>query len=125
VKQLADYISKSFAVRSPEDRSQLLAYLTGESKNRLSAWSDEQFRQAFVDSKRQFLKLLVREMKPVSPKEMSITYELMYNDQGRGHNAKVTNKKLCTMVLQDGKWLISDVRNIKELVEYQNEMSLP
>ena len=29
------------------------------------------------------------------------------------------------MVLDKGKWFISDVKNIKELVEYKDEMSLP
>jgi hypothetical protein len=29
------------------------------------------------------------------------------------------------MVLDGGRWYIADVRNIKELVEYRNEMSLP
>ena len=56
---------------------------------------------------------------------MNITYELAYVDQSRGSGAKITNKKLCQMKLESGKWVINDVHNIKELVEYQNEMSLP
>jgi hypothetical protein len=124
-KRLSEYISKSFSVTKPEDRSQLLSYLSGESKTRLSAWSEEQFRQAFIESKRQFIKLLIRETKVVSPKEVSITYELTYLDQSRGKDAKVTNKKLCQMVLEQNRWLIAEVTNIKELVEYRNEMSLP
>jgi hypothetical protein len=62
-RRLSDYISKSFAVSSEADRAQLLTYLTGDAKTRLAAWSDEQFRQAFIDSKRQFQKLLIREVK--------------------------------------------------------------
>jgi len=124
-KQLQDYISKSFSVRGVEDRAVLLAHMTGEAKQRLSAWSEEQFLSAFTESKRQFVKLVFAEIKPVSKSEVSITYELTYLDQNKGHDAKVTNKKLCQMVLENGKWLIADVRNIKELVEYRNEMSLP
>ncbi|MGK5087243.1 hypothetical protein WDW86_06765, partial [Bdellovibrionota bacterium FG-2] len=89
------------------------------------AWSEEQFRQAFMDSKRKFLKLVFRETNKGSDKEVNITYELTYLDQSKGHDAKVTAKKLCSLVLDQGKWLISNVRNIKELVEYQNELSLP
>lgn len=123
--RLRDYISKSFAVRTADDRKDLMDFLTGDAKLRLTAWSDEQFRQAFIESKRQFIKFAVRETKQASQNEVNITYELTYLDQGKGHDAKVTNKKLCLMVLENGKWLISDVRNIKELVEYRNEMSLP
>jgi len=124
-KRLTEYISKSFAVKGAEDRKGLAEYLAGDARTRMTDWSDEQFRQAFIDSKRQFIKLAFREIKTLSPKEMNITYELTYLDQGKGHDAKVTNKKLCQMSLEKGKWFITDVRNIKELVEYRNEMSLP
>lgn len=122
---LGDYVSKSFAVDDIRDRQELSAYLTGDAKNRLASWSDEQFRQAFIVTKRELLKLLVTEIKKVSDREVSITYELTYLDKTKGRNTKVTNKKLCQVVKEQGKWLISDVRSIKELVEYQNEMSLP
>ena len=124
-KRLSEYISRSFSVKGIEDRGQLSQYLTGDAKNRLYAWSDEQFLQAFVDSKRQYIKHVYNEVKNLSESEVNITYELTYLDQGKGHDARVTNKKLCRMVLEQGKWLISDVRNIKELVEYRNELSLP
>lgn len=122
--RLNEYISKSFGVKGVEDRNALASFLTGQAKIRLYAWSDDQFRQAFVDSKRQFIKLAFTEIKPISADEVSITYELSYIDQGRGHDAKVTNRKLAQMVRENGKWMIRDVSNIKEMVEYRNEMSL-
>lgn len=123
--RLNEYISLTFTVKDVGDRQQMLQYLTGEAKNRLGAWSEDQFREAFIDSKRQFIKLAFREIKPVSPKEVNITYELTYLDQGKGHDAKVTNKKLCSLIQEQGKWYITEVRNIKELIEYRNEMALP
>jgi hypothetical protein len=128
--RLNEYISQSFAIKGAADRAVLAGYLTGEAKSRIQSWSDEQFRQAFMDAKRQFVKLAFKEEKTVSPTEMGITYELTYQTnyadaQGKSHDAKVTNMKLAQMVRENGKWLISDVRNIKELVEYKNEMSLP
>jgi hypothetical protein len=125
--RLQEYISRSFEVKSTQDRETLMGYLTGDAKRRLGAWSDDQFREAFMESKRQFLKLVFQEIKTTSPQEIQITYELSYLDQGKGHDAKVTNKKLCQMVLDEktGKWMVSDVHNIKELVEYRNELSLP
>jgi hypothetical protein len=124
-QRLKDYISASFNVSDVEGRKTLESFLTGEAKSRLAAWSNEQFIKAFVDSKRQFVKLVFREDKSISPQETHIVYELTYLDAGRGADAKVTNKKLSHLVLDKDKWLIREVRNIKELVEYQNEMSLP
>ena len=123
--RLTEYISKSFAINSVGERDQLASFMTGEAKSRLVAWSDEQFRQAFIDSKRQFLKLAFTEIKNVSPEQVNITYELTYIDPTKGHETKVTNKKLCELSEEQGQWFISDVHNIKELIEYTNEMSLP
>lgn len=124
-RRLEDYVRTSFNVRDVGDREKLLGFLTAGAKNRLAAWSDEQFRQAFIDSKRQFLTLSIREVKSVSPSQTNLTYELSYVDQGRGNEARVTNKRMTEMVLEQGHWMIREVHNIKELVEYKNEMSLP
>ncbi len=123
-KTLSDYISTSFSVRDVGDRDKLNAYLTGGAKNRLVAWSEDQFRQAFVDTKREFVKLAIREVKPVSANRTDITYELTYVDQGRGPDARVTTKRMCEMSLEDGKWMIREVKNIKELIEYKNEVTI-
>jgi hypothetical protein len=127
---LTDYISKSFSVKGVEDRAELVSYMTGDVKARLAGWSEDQFRNAFVDSKREFIKLSYRDTKNISPSEAQITYELSYFDHGKNKNgqsreSKVTEKKLCQMMLVDRKWLIADVRNIKELIEFKNELSLP
>jgi hypothetical protein len=124
--KLNEYITKSFSAKSPQDREVLMNYLTGEAKSRLQAWSDDQFREAFIDTKRQFQKLAFKEVKNMSPSETQITYELSYLDlDKKGSSFKVTNKKMAELVNDSGNWYIRDVHNIKELVEYQNEMSLP
>lgn len=123
--RLQEYISKSFAVSSIKDRNVLAGYLSGEAKKRIFAWSDDQFAEAFIDSKRSFLKMIIHEIKPSGPNETQITYEVTYIDQGRGHDAKVTSKKLCVMSKENDQWYISSVKNVKELVVYKNELSLP
>lgn len=122
-RRLTDYVQKTFNVKDVQDRETLAGYMIGDARSRLSSWSDEQFRQAFIDARRTFVRLLVSEIKSVSGKEVNITYELTYLDQNRGKDAKVTNKKLAQMVQDNGKWFISEVRNIKETVEYRNEMT--
>jgi hypothetical protein len=124
--KLNEYISKSFNVKNVSDRAEMLTFLNGEAKTRLAAWSDDQFREAFVENKRQFQKLAFKEVKNMSPSETQITYELSYLDSDKkGSSFKVTNKKMAELVNEGGTWYIRDVHNIKELVEYQNEMSLP
>lgn len=123
-QRLTDYISTSFSIRETSDREKLTKYLTGGAKNRLISWSDEQFRHAFVDTKREFLKLAIREVKPVSSTRTDLTYELTYVDQGKGPDARVTTKRMCEMSLENGKWLIREVKNIKELIEYKNETTI-
>lgn len=123
-QRLTDYISTSFSVRDTSDRNKLTGYLTGGAKNRLVSWSDEQFRLAFVDSKREFVKLAIREVKPVNANRTDVTYELTYTDQGRGPDARVTTKRMCEMSFEDGKWMIREVKNIKELIEYKNEITI-
>ena len=122
---LQDYISQSMAVNDIRDRAVLMHFLTGSAKTRLAAWSDDQFSDAFIKSKRQFVKLVMSDAKTVSPKQVSITYELIFLDQSKGHDAKVTHKKTAELVQNVGRWLISEVKNLKEMIEYNNEMSLP
>ena len=118
---LTEYISVSFAAKVPEDRKRLLTYLTGETKVRMQNWSDEQFMQAFVDTRRNFVKLAFKEFKKVHENEASLTYDLIYDVP----NARITQRKLAQMVKPQGAWLIQDVKNIKEVVEYKNELAFP
>lgn len=121
-ERLSEYIGRTFSVKAYKDREELLGYLTGDARTRLSAWSEDQFAQAFLENKREFSKLAFREVKTVKTGEVNITYEVTYT---QNKVTKITNKKLATLTLEGGRWLISGVRNIAELVEYQNEMSLP
>jgi hypothetical protein len=65
------------------------------------------------------------EVRNPSPQDAMITYELTYLDQSKGHDAKVTHKKTAELSRKDERWLISEVKNLKEMIEYKNEMSLP
>jgi len=128
VRVLTEYINKSFSAHAVSDKEAMAKFLTGDVKNRLMAWSNEQFDQAFIQSKRKFIKLLIRENKKVSENEVSITYELSFFDPGKGAEAKVTNRKLAVLVRESATgspWLIREVKSIKELIEYQNEIALP
>jgi len=124
-KRLEGYISKSFAVSGAGDRAALSDFLTGEAKNRLEAWSEEEFKKNFVDNKRKFHDLKIVKVKPVSDTETTVEYELTYFDQNGQFESKVSNRKLAEMTLDGAQWKIREVRNIHELVEFKDALSLP
>lgn len=123
--RLEQYITKSFAVKQPEDRAVMSEFLTGEAKRRLTAWSDAQFLRAFVETQRTFDRLLIRETRKISASEVNITYEISYVEKVDARSRKVTNRKLANMLLEQGTWYIGEVRNLSELIEFQDELSLP
>jgi hypothetical protein len=125
--RLEQYVARSFAVKDSGDRELLIEHLTGDAKIRLASWSDDQFRAAFVDAKRTFVKLLVVEERKVDERNVDLTYEITFLDSTRegGGGAKVVQRKVCRVREDDGLWRIAEVRNVKELVEFQSEMTFP
>lgn len=124
-QRLTDYINKSFSVKRVEDRKELEAFLTGGAKMRLSAWSDDQFMEAFIDKKREVPNLKILESRDISSKEVAITYQVSFIDRTAGKNTRVTTKKMADLIMENGIWLIQKVQSIKMLVEYQDELALP
>lgn len=116
------YIETSFAVRAPGDKAKLLAFLGGDAKARLEAWSDDQFANAFLDSKRKLGELRFREVRNPSAAEALVTYELSYTD---GKLARRTQRKIAELLLVKNAWQITKVQNLRETVEYQNELTVP
>lgn len=124
-KVLENYIQISFSARSAEDKKKLQELLTGDTLARLAAWSDEQFEKAFVETKKKFEGLKVLDHKKVNDSEVVLTYELAYKEGPADKTAQITQRKLCTVVLEDGAWKIKEVRSIRESIEYLKELSLP
>lgn len=124
-KTLQGYISKSFAISSIEDKHVLESYLTGEAKHRLATWTNAEFSKAFIDSKRKFHELSVKSVKEISPAEVELTYELSYFDGLKDTETVVTTLKKAILIKNGKEWLIREVQNIKLLVEYKEELSLP
>ena len=124
-KVLETYIQISFHAQSLEDKKHMEELLTGDTKNRLVSWSDEQFSKAFLETRKRFKGLKILESKKVSDKEFALTYELSYQDGPEDKAAEVTQRKLSTIVQEDGNWRIKEVRSIRESIEYLKALSLP
>lgn len=124
-KTLESYIQASFNVKGVEDKKKMEDLLTGDTKQRLSVWSDEQFLKAFVETKKKFGSLKILENKKVNEQEVALTYELSFREGEKEKLAQITQRKLCTLVFQDGGWKIKEVRSQRESIEYLQELSLP
>ena len=124
-KALENYIQISFNAKTAEDKKKLEDLLTGDTRERLAKWSDEQFLKAFVESKKKFENLKILENKKVNDHEVALTYELAYQEGGPEKPAQITQRKLCSVVSQNGDWKIKEVRSIRESIEYLKELSLP
>jgi hypothetical protein len=125
-KVLESYIQISFNVQSVADKKRMEDLLTGDTKNRLVSWSDDQFMKAFQTAQKKFDTLKTLETKKVNDHEVALTYELSYTEGPADKTAQITQRKLATIVQEDGGgWKIKEVRSIRESIEYLKELSLP
>lgn len=122
---LEDYVQQSFAVKGIEDREKLLTRMTGDSRTRLAAWSNEQFLRAFVDSSRRFKRLRLLETKQIAEREVLITFELSFEELRSGAPTRVTQKTLGTLVLEGTEWKVRELKSIRESIEYLKGLSFP
>ena len=125
LKVLENYIETSFNAKTLDDKHKMEELLTGDTKQRLVSWSDEQFIRAFVETKRKFETLKILENKKVSDKETAMTYELSFQEGEGDKRAKISQRKLCVVVQEENNWKIKEVRSIRESIEYLKELSLP
>lgn len=116
------YIETSFAIHAAGDKAKLSAFLGGDAKSRLQAWSDEQFAAAFLDQKRKLGELKFREVRTPSAAEALVTYELTYTDNKQ---ARRSQRKVAELSLVQNTWQIMKVQNLRETVDYQNELTVP
>ncbi len=126
---LSEYVSRSFGVQSINDRKKLIELTSGEVKKVLEDMKDETFQKYFIAQKKEFVSLKVNDERSLTENTYSITYELTYKQQsltfdGQISHDLITNKKHSVFVKADGKWLISEVKNLKTDIEHQNAMSL-
>jgi len=124
-KVLESYIQISFHATSVDDKRKMEDLLTGDTKNRLVSWSDEQFMRAFMEAKKKFHSLKILETKKVNDNEVALTYELSYKEGPEDKAAQITQRKLATVVQESNGWRIKEVRSIRESIEYLKELSLP
>ena len=124
-KTLESYVEASFNIKGIDDKAKLEGLLVGDTRQRLLAWSNDQFLKAFVETKKKFTSLRVLDQKKISDQEYVLTYELSFKEGEGDRAAQVTQRKLCTLVKVNEGWKIKEVRSQRESIEYLSELSLP
>lgn len=130
---LESYISETFSAKETADKSRLLGYLSGSAYDRLSSWSDDQFREQIIDKKRKFRSLSIKSERSVSSSERQITYELIFSTESTSPKnpndaspTTITQRKIVSFTMdKNGTWKISEVKSLKETIEFSQEWSLP
>lgn len=125
---LSKYVSSAFGVKAVSDLAELKQYATGQALAELNGLEKdtELFNRTFVEQNIQSASSLkIRDERKVDEARYSITYELAYRDSKKdtGDNT-VTIKKHAMFAKQDGKWLISEVQNLKTVVEHTTDENI-
>ncbi len=123
---LKEYVERSFRVNSLNDKEQLMNLTTGTVRDMLSHLSDDDFRRDFLEKKRHFVDLKIKDERPLGPDGFSITYEMTYKAGPTPSDASdvITIKKHAKFLRQNSaQWLISEVQNLKTNIEHQNALS--
>ena len=123
VGNLGEYVSRTFAIDSLEDKTRLIELTTDQVKETITGMSDLDFKKKFLDEKKKFVSLKIKDERSLSDDRYSITYELTYKNKTENSEAQVLTKKHAIFRKIDGKWLIAEVQNLKTFIEHQNEMS--
>lgn len=123
---IAEYVSRAMAIKTPEDKNKLAELVAGKAAVALKEMNDEQFKEYFIDTSRTFLGLKLRDERAVSETKHSITYELSYKSKSPGGSEDlITLKKHASLEKSEGgRWLITEVQNLKTNIEHQNEFAL-
>ena len=118
-KVLETYVRISFEATGLQDKMKMEELLTGETRERLHGWSDEEFTKNFLQSGRKFRGLRILDTKRIQEREMALTYELSFDEGPTDRAARVTQKKLCTVVKEEQGWRIKEVRSLRESIEFE------
>lgn len=120
---LSEYISRSFAIKAVEEKARLIELTSGEVRGVLESMAPDAFKRYFIDSKREFVSMKIKDERKLAENRYSITYELSYINTSSESKDQVTNKKHAIIILDGSHWRIDEVRNLKTFIEHQNEIS--
>lgn len=120
---LSEYVTLSMSMKSLSEKVKLLKLTSGDARKMLENLDEEKFRAFFLDTRREFVSLKIRDERDLAPTRHTITYEITYKSHSPNSDDLITLKKHAVLDRIDGSWLISEVQNLKTNIEHENALS--
>lgn len=118
---LRNYVNYRFS--GHQDKDYILKQTTGPLYDSINLQNDEDFEKFCMDVKNYRKKKFSINIQECSETHCSITYVIKYNvikDKIKAYSIDV--KKIAELELEDNKWKISDVSNIKTYIDSKQQI---
>jgi hypothetical protein len=120
---LEKYVNAAFDVHSLSDREHLLALSVGDAHAHVEGMTDESFRHQFMESKLRFVSMKTKDLRKENDGDVSLVYELSYQDGAVNAPTIHTNKKIAYLTRdQAGEWKIKSTKNVKTYIEKKEDL---
>lgn len=119
------YLDIALNMRSIEEKEDLLDLTTGALKAAIASANDEVIRQAYIDKKYSFQSYAVMERRDRTPREVEITFQLIYQDLGSKEQPRkaeevaiTTTENTLVLIKEKDQWLIREVLGHKTSLDF-------
>jgi hypothetical protein len=124
-KVLDSYIQIGLNAQKDSDREKMLSLTTGEAKEELEKMSPVEFKSVFLDKKLKFIGYKTKDLRQENSGEISLIYELSYEEKDAAGAAIVTNRKIAYFSKADnGEWKIKATKNVRSVVERKEALEV-
>lgn len=120
---LEKYVNAAFDVHSVKDREKLLALSVGDARAHVESMSDQAFQQQFMENKIRFVSMKTKDLRQENDGDVSLVYELSYQDGATNAPTIHTNKKIAYLTRDaSGEWKIKSTKNVKSFIEKKEDL---
>lgn len=124
------YLEIAFNISKVEQKTLLMEYTTGELKAAISSATDETIRKAYIEPKYELNRFSIVERRDRTPREVEITYLIVYRDLPKGsislsQSAVIETENRVSLVKEKKFWYIREVLGNATTIEFPLEKITP
>lgn len=124
---LEAYVKAALSVEKQEDIAKLEQFTTGNLRDEVGKLKTDKalFADQYANHVYRHDGFKIRDQRQTDPNRYSITYEVRYSDKKKETGIDdVIAKKNAIFVLENDRWLISEVQNLKTVVDHSTEENI-
>ncbi len=122
---LETYVRVALNAKSEKDKTSLEVYLTGKALAGLKMMTQKDFREKLVKPEFKFMRFLARDQRQEENGNISLVYELTFENKSNGNKAKLVNRKIAYFKqTDDSAWKIYETRNMKSFIEMEKALDV-